>query len=78
MEIPPQGHQIWDDIVRGTRTFEFESLAVQILQGALFRSVAKDSSPENITICAKALRDLFAKNAKLPSVQKDLEKIRTS
>jgi len=75
MDTPPQEHPIWHDIVQGRRTFEFENLAVKILQGTLARSVVKDPSPANIRTCARALQELFANNADLPSIQNDLKKI---
>jgi hypothetical protein len=68
---------VWKDLVSCGVQCAFESVAAKILQVALARSVAEDPSPENLLACARMLRDLFAQNISNPTIQQDLEKIRS-
>jgi len=77
MELPPLENHIWNDIIDNRRRYEFESLAVKILQRNLSRAAAEDPSPENLLRCARMLRGLFAQNLSSPSIQNDLKKIFT-
>jgi len=75
MQIPPLSSPIWKDLVSGRVQCEFDTLAAKLLQAALARSAAENSSPDNLQSCARMLRDLFAQNISTPSIQSDLEKI---
>ena len=75
MELPPLGHHVWHDIIRGKKQCQFESLAVRILLSTLARAAAEDPSPENLQACARVPRGLFVQNDSSPSIQRDLEKI---
>lgn len=75
MEIPPNTHPIWRDIITGRAKIEFEFVAAKIIHGALTRSFAKDPSPSRLEKCASNLRVFFLENAEQPSAQKDLQKI---
>jgi hypothetical protein len=73
MVLPPVNHKIWGDIVTGKANFEFECLAVKILLGRLRAQVTND--PMSVQSSATELYNFFEKNQKLPSAQRDLEKI---
>ena len=75
MDLPPLEHYVWHDIISGKNHYQFESLAVKILQSTLARAAAEDPSPENLQACARMLRGLFVQNDSSPSIQRDLEKI---
>ena len=75
MDLPPLENRIWHDIIRGKQKYEFESLAVRLLQSTLARAAAEDPTPENLQACARLLRRLFAQNDSSPSIRRDLEKI---
>lgn len=75
MDLPPLDHPIWLDIISGNSSYQFENLAVRMLQRTLARSAAADPSPENLLNCAKMLQELFAQNISSPSIQSDLRKI---
>ena len=77
MDLPPLEHHVWHDIISGKNHYQFESLAVRILQSTLTRAAAEDPSPENLQACARILRSLFAQNISSPALQRDLEKIYT-
>lgn len=75
MNVPPASHPIWSDIVSGKVIPDFDFLAAKILVGTISRKMVKDQSATNLGKCARELREIFAQNADLPKVQKDLEKI---
>jgi hypothetical protein len=75
MEVPPISHPAWSKIVSGKTNFQFEFLATKFLLGFLTIQVKDNPSPENTQKCAQQLRDVFARNAELFSVQKDLYQI---
>jgi hypothetical protein len=75
MDLPPPEHHVWQEIVCGRRKYQFENLAVRILQGALARSITDDPSPENLLKCANMMRSMFVQNISSPSIRSDLQEI---
>lgn len=75
MDIPSTSHQAWKDVLTGKRQYNFESFAVQLVTKRLSLQVSLNPSPDNLNNCVKEFREMFVKNARLPRVQKDLEKI---
>lgn len=75
MNVPPDFHPKWRDIVSGKVKFEFEFLAAKILLGTMTRTLAKDPTPTRLEKCTGEFRELFAKNTEIPSVRRDLERI---
>ncbi len=74
-DVPPIGNPIWREIVTGKARFQLEFLAAKILLGRLTYQVKKDPSPKTTAACAQALRDLYAENIAMPSVQNDLNQM---
>jgi hypothetical protein len=75
MEFSPAIEPIWRDIVTGKVKVDFEFLAAKILQSTMTRTYAKDPTADKLEKCARDLRDLFAQNADVPAVQRDLKKV---
>jgi hypothetical protein len=75
MDVPPVSHPAWKNIVSGKDRHQFEFLASNLLLGYLTLQVRRNSSPEIVQKCAQELHDIFARNADLPSVERDLIKI---
>lgn len=75
MDVPPVSHPAWKNIVSGKERHQFEFLASNLLLGYLALQVRRNSSPEIIQKSAQELHDIFARNADLPSVERDLIKI---
>lgn len=72
MDMPAKDDPIWEDLVTGKKACSLRFLAAKILLGRLTRSVAGDSSPENIQASAEALHDMFTNNQATPSAKADL------
>ncbi len=72
MDVPPQSHPVWSDIVTGKKKFQFEFLATNLVLGFLTVQVKNDPSPQRIQRCAQQLRDIFVRNSQVLSVQSDL------
>ncbi len=75
MNVPPAENFMWNDIVTGKVKYQLEFLAAKILLGRLMLKVRNDSSPNAIAKCRQELHNLYAQNADLPCVQRDLNKI---
>lgn len=75
MEIPSISHQAWKDVLTGRQQCNFESFAVQLTMKRLSLQVSLKSSPDTLNKCVREFREMFVKNAELPKVQRDLEKI---
>jgi hypothetical protein len=75
MNVPPAFHPLWSDIATGRIKPDFDFLPAKIIVGNISRRLAKDQSSANLGNCASELREIFAQNADLPKVQKDLMKI---
>ena len=75
MEIPPISHPAWRDIVTGKVQHQFEFLGVKFYLGHLSSQIRWNSSAETIQKGIIDLHNVFARNADLPSVQRDLRKI---
>ncbi len=75
MDVPPVSHPTWSNIVAGKARYQFDFLATKFLLGYLTRQVTRDPSPRTIQRSAQELHDIFARNADLISVQRDLIKI---
>jgi hypothetical protein len=70
MTVPPNTHAIWQDIVAGRIRPAFGFLAIRILLGRIQPAAQRD--PSKLPELAGELHALFAANAHLPSVQRDL------
>jgi hypothetical protein len=75
MDVPPVSHPAWKNIVSGKERHQFEFLATNLLLGYLALQVKRNSSPDVVRKCAQELHDIFARNADLVSVERDLIKI---
>ncbi len=72
MVVPPAEHKVWSDIVTGRRRIEFGFLAANIFLGRAALSLRNGSTPELVRKSATELRDLFARNSQLATVQRDM------
>jgi hypothetical protein len=77
MDVPPISHPAWSDIVSGKVKYQFDCLAVKMVLGWLTAQVKNTPSSRTIQRCAEELHNVFARNANLPSAQRDLRKIFT-
>ncbi len=75
MTIPPATDIVWKDILLKKKTYDFEFLALKMLLGRLTMEVERDPSQENLEKCATQLHDLLVKNEKLPTANRDIQKI---
>lgn len=75
MEVPPADDPIWADILTGKVRYQLDFFAAKILLGWLLLKVDNDPSPQVLLASAQALHHLFAQNAGLPCVQRDLSVI---
>jgi hypothetical protein len=75
MEIEKVPKQFWIDTITGKISCEYDSLALKVLLERLKLNTKLDSSPKAYEKSANELRDFFIKSAKIPSAQKDLQKI---
>lgn len=75
MDIPSVSHPVWAKILNGQIGCSFESLPIKFFLSRTKPALAKDRSPVVLGQYAAELRELFATNAQLPSVQRDLAKI---
>ncbi len=75
MDVPSAENIIWTDIVTGKVKYPLEFLAAKIMLGRLLLKVKSDTSPRMIATCSHELYNLYVKNADLPCVQRDLNKI---
>lgn len=75
MTIPPATDIVWKDILLKKKTYDFEFLALKMLLGRLTMEVERDPSQENLVKCTTQLHDLLVKNEKLPTANRDIQKI---
>jgi hypothetical protein len=75
MTIPPATDIVWKDILLKKKTYDFEFLALKMLLGRLTMEVERDPSQESLAKCATQLHDLLVKNEKLPTANRDIQKI---
>jgi len=75
MEVPSKGHEGWQDIVTGRKTFELRFLAAKIMLGRLVRGVHDNPTPQNIASSIDLLYNLFAQNSNSITVQADIKTI---
>lgn len=75
MDVPPVSHPAWKNIVSGKERHHFEFLATNLLLGYLALQVKRNPSPDVVQKCAQELHDIFARNADLVSVERDMIKI---
>ncbi len=75
MVKPPSASAVWSDLIMGKRSLEFEFLAAKISLVHLRLSIGRDKTPANVERCANELYELFASNAELPCVKRDLWKL---
>lgn len=75
MKVPEKSHQLWRDIVTGSKVFDLKSLAVKMVLGSLILSVREHPSPENIAAGVDQLHEVFTKNEHSPSIQDDMKTI---
>jgi hypothetical protein len=75
MEIEKVPKQIWLDTITGKINCQYDFLALKILLERLKLNAKLDSSPRAYDKYAGELKDFFIKSIKIPSAQKDLQKI---
>ncbi len=76
MDVPSAEGLVWHDIVTGKVKYPLEFLAAKIMLGHLLLKVKNDSSQSMIARCSHQLYSLYAQNADLPCVQRDLKDFR--
>ncbi len=75
MKVPDRSDKIWENIIMGKVTIDFEFLAINILLTRMKSAIKLDPSPVMIKNSSNELHDMFEKNVNLPKVQNDLKKI---
>ena len=75
MLIPNVSDPRWVGLVTGKVKPQLEYLAVKIFLVKASMATTRDPSPTNIKQHISELRALLDKNAKMPAVQNDLQKI---
>lgn len=75
MNVPSAENVVWTDIVTGKVKYPLEFLAAKIMLGRLILKVKNDPSGSMAVKCSQDLHNLYAQNADLPCVQRDLQKI---
>jgi signal transduction histidine kinase len=73
MVMPHRTSHIWADIVSGKKVFAFEFLVVKIFLG--YAQFKLKNDPASLPQLADELYNIFEKNEKLPSAEKDLQKL---
>jgi hypothetical protein len=74
MPVPISSDLIWIELITGDKKIDFDFLAIKIFLGTAQRLYAID--PESLSKSALNLYKLFEKNQMLPTVQKDLQKLK--
>jgi hypothetical protein len=75
MEIPPSTHPMWRAVLLGEKKVELEFLGAKMLLTRAQMQLRNDSSPIEVTKIAHEFRNIFSKNAGIPKIQRDLERI---
>ena len=73
--IPDLRSPLWAEILQGRRNPHFEFIGARMLVVRLRMVLTRDPSPGSLVRCCSELRDLFAHNVGLQSVQGDLKKL---
>ena len=73
--IPPKSDEIWERILCDELMINFEFLAIKILLARLKLTIKLNPEPNLINECISEFRNLIVKTRRLPSVQRDLNKI---
>lgn len=74
MGLPQSNSPVWAEIVSGKKIVAFDFLAAKIFLGSA--QLSFKNNPSTLGQLASDLYKLFEKNQNLPTVQKDLEKIK--
>jgi hypothetical protein len=74
MVTPSPSDPVWQKLVSGQLTCQFESLAVKVFLGSAKLQASRDASPANARRLASELQGVFTRNESLQSVQNDLAK----
>ncbi|MBF0360332.1 MAG: hypothetical protein HQK49_04935 [Oligoflexia bacterium] len=74
MSLPEATNLIWSDILLEHKQIDFKFFAAKIFIGNAKLIYKDDPTPQNLQKLTKELRELFAKNLNLPTVQEDLKK----
>jgi len=72
MSIPSAASPVWGKLLLGQMKVQLESLPIKIFLGSAKLQLTRDSSAAHVGKLSRELHDLFVKNEKLPSIQKDL------
>lgn len=72
MSVPPASNPAWAQLLQGKVTWQLESLPIKIFLGTAKLQLARDSSAPQLERLVKELREVFLRNEKLHSVQRDL------
>ncbi len=73
MILPPLHHPVWEELVTGEKTVEFEFLATKIFLGRARMVLFTDKSPESMHSLTRELRGIFEENLTHPAIERDLE-----
>jgi len=73
--IPDLRNPRWTDVLQGRHTPQFEFIGARMLLVRLRMVLTRDPSPGSLVRCCIELRELFAHNIGLQSVQNDLKKL---
>ncbi|MBI1334485.1 MAG: hypothetical protein JST12_02385 [Armatimonadetes bacterium] len=73
MTLPLPSSPVWADIISGKKAIAFESLTIKIFLGSAQQRFKL--KPETMSQIVAELHNLFEKNIKIPTVQRDIEKL---
>lgn len=72
MDVPSADHPGWRAVLTREVRHDLDFFAAKILLGWLLLKVENDPTGVQLDDCARTLQHLFAQNAGLPCVQRDL------
>lgn len=75
ISVPPENSRIWAEILNGRRQVELEFIGAKILLGRLLVKIKHGAAADTFSQGVKELREVYLRNVRLPSVQRDLAKI---
>ncbi len=73
--LPPVGHSIWHELVKGNKVISFSFLAVKLVLTRLQQEYKKDTRAEKLSACSHELYSFFEGKKHLPLVMEDIKKI---
>ncbi len=73
MNVPPSSDPKWKEILTGQKKPALEFLAAKIMLGSAILQVTQH--PDRLGQYAEEFRNLYLKNAHIPSAQRDITKI---